>query len=82
MHSHPGSGPYPSGPDRDLFIYFQGLIEDAGGDPSKLKMYMVGARADPGGSSRIQMRVYDQTNIDGDEQNPGPEVNPNATPCP
>ena len=84
MHSHPGSGPYPSPSDRtSLFPYRADQISQAGGNPSQLNLYMVGTRADyPGGPSRLQIRVYDETNLSGDENNPGPEVNPDAQPCP
>jgi hypothetical protein len=84
MHSHAGSGPYPSGPDRtSLFPYWAGQISQAGGNPSQLNLYMAGTRADyPGAPSRLQIRVYDETNLSGDENNPGPEVNPDAQPCP
>lgn len=68
MHSHPGSGPYPSGPDRtDVFPYRADQISQAGGNPAQLRLYMVGARADhPGWPSRLQIRVYDQTNLSGE----------------
>lgn len=83
MHSHAGSGPYPSGPDRTvLFPYWVEQIALAGGDPSLLRLYMVGTRADPGEAARLQIRVYNQTNLDGDEANPGDEVNPDAQYCP
>jgi hypothetical protein len=82
VHSHPASGPYPSGPDRyAVFPYWASQIQQAGGNPALLRMYMVGTRADPGGTARLQIRVYDQSNIDGDETNPGPEVNPDAQAC-
>lgn len=83
IHSHPGSGPYPSGPDRTNFTEFwQREIAANGGDPSLFRIYLVGTRADPGGSARLQIRVYNQSNLEGDEETPGPEVNPNAVPCP
>lgn len=83
MHSHPGSGPYPSGPDRtSVFPYWVEQIALAGGDPSRLTLYMVGTRADPGQAARLQIRAYDQNNLNGDEANPGPEVNPDAQSCP
>lgn len=83
MHSHPGSGPYPSGPDRtSVFPYWAEQIELAGGNASRLTLYMVGTRADPGQPARLQIRAYDRTNLDGDEANPGPEVNPDAQHCP
>ncbi len=83
IHSHPGSGPYPSGPDRTNFTEFwQPEIAANGGDPSAFRLYLVGTRTDPGGQARLQIRVYDQSNLEGDENNPGPEVNPNAEPCP
>ncbi len=83
IHSHPGSGPYPSGPDRDNFTsFYQSEIGNAGGDPSAFRIYIVGTRADPGEQARLQIRVYDETNLGGDEDNPGPEVNPDAQSCP
>lgn len=83
IHSHPGSGPYPSGPDRTNFTdFWQEQIGDAGGDAARFRIYVVGTRADPGGPARLQIRVYNQTNLDGDEANPGPEVNPNGEFCP
>jgi hypothetical protein len=83
IHSHPGSGPYPSGPDQSNFTAFwQPQIVGADGDPSQFRLYIVGTRADPGGQARLQIRVYDETNLNGDEDNPGPEVNPNGEPCP
>ena len=83
VHSHPGSGPYPSGPDRtELFPWFEGIISAAGGNPSNFRMYMVGTRLGPDGQVRLEIRVYDRRNLNGDEQNPGPEVNPDALPCP
>lgn len=82
VHSHPGSGPYPSGPDQtDVFPAAFSTIQNAGGDPHALRLYMVGTRADPGGPARLQIRVYNETNLNGDESNPGPEVNPDAQPC-
>lgn len=82
MHTHPGSGPYPSGPDRTIvFPFFQNEIAQAGGDPSLLRLYMVGGRQE-NGVTRTQVRVYDETNLDGNEENPGPEVNPDAQYCP
>lgn len=83
IHSHPGNGPYPSDPDRSNFTNFwQKEIGEAGGDAARFRVYVVGTRADPGGSARLQIRVYNQTNLDGDEANPGPEVNPNGELCP
>lgn len=83
VHSHPGSGPYPSSWDRtELFPWFEGQISAAGGDPGNFRMYMVGTRTGPDGQSRLEIRVYDRSNLNGDEQNPGPEVNPDALPCP
>ena len=82
MHSHPGSGPYPSGPDQtDVFPAAFSTVQNAGGDPHALRLYMVGTRADPGGPARLQIRVYNETNLNGDENTPGPEVNPDAQPC-
>lgn len=82
MHSHPGSGPYPSGPDQTiLFPEFAEIIRDAGGNPSLLRLYIVGTRTDPGGQARLQIRVYNANNLNGDEHNPGPEVNPDAQAC-
>lgn len=83
IHSHPGSGPYPSGPDRtSLFPFFQDTITSGGGNAARFRLYMVGTRADPGGPARLQIRVYDVSNLNGDEDNPGPEVNPDGEPCP
>lgn len=83
IHSHPGSGPYPSGPDQSNFTdFWQPQIAGAGGDPSQFRIYIVGTRADPGGQARLQIRVYDETTLDGDEDKPGPEVNPDGEPCP
>lgn len=83
IHSHPGSGPYPSGPDQSNFTSFwQPQIAGAGGNASQFRIYMVGTRTDPGGQPRLQIRVYNETNLDGDEENPGPEVNPDGEPCP
>jgi hypothetical protein len=83
IHSHPGSGPYPSGPDRTNFTdFWQSEIGVNGGDPSLFRIYIVGTRADPGGAARIQIRVYNQDNLDGDAANPGPEVNQDAEFCP
>jgi hypothetical protein len=79
IHSHPGSGPYPSGPDRSNFTNFwQPEIAANGGDPSLFRIYIVGTRADPGGPARLQIRVYNRDNLHGDEANPGPEVNPDG----
>lgn len=83
IHSHPGSGPYPSGPDQSNFTnYWQPQIAAAGGNSSSFRIYVAGTRADPGGPARLQIRVYNETNLQGDEENPGPEVNPNGEPCP
>jgi hypothetical protein len=83
IHSHPGSGPYPSAPDRSNFVTFwQTEIRNAGGDPSSFRIYIAGTRNDPGGPARLQIRVYNENNLDGDEQNPGPEVNPDGEYCP
>ena len=83
IHSHPGSGPYPSGPDRTiLFPFFQDTITSGGGNAALFRLYMVGTRADPGGPARLQIRVYKASNLSGDENNPGPEVNPDGEPCP
>lgn len=82
IHSHPGSGPYPSGPDRyEVYPYFQNLVAQAGGPSRGLRFYMVGthSRNQP---PRLQINIYNETNMDGDEDNPGPEVNPDAIPCP
>lgn len=67
------NGTFPAGP---------GGGGGGGGDPSAFRIYIVGTRADPGEQARLQIRVYDETNLDGDEDNPGPEVNPDAQPCP
>lgn len=83
IHSHPASGPYPSGPDRTNFVdFWQPQIAQAGGDPSLFRIYIVGTRADSGDPARLQIRVYNQDNLHGDEESPGPEVNPNADFCP
>lgn len=83
IHSHPASGPYPSGPDQTvLFPFFQNEITAAGGNASTFRLYMVGTRMDPGGQARLQIRVYNESNLNGDENNPGPEVNPDGEPCP
>lgn len=83
VHSHPASGPYPSGPDQTvLFPFFQNEITAAGGNASAFRLYMVGTRMDPGGQARLQIRVYNESNLNGDENNPGPEVNPDGEPCP
>jgi len=82
IHSHPGSGPYPSGPDRTvLFPFFQNEITSGGGNATLFRLYMVGTRADPGSPARLQIRVYNASNLSGDEENPGPEVNPDGEPC-
>ncbi len=82
MHSHPATGPYPSEWDRtEVFPSAQQNVAFAGGDPSLMRLYLVGTRADPGSAARLQIRVYDQTNLNGDENSPGPEVNPDAQPC-
>lgn len=83
VHSHPASGPYPSGPDQTvLFPFFQNLIAAAGGNAAAFRLYIVGTRTDPGGQARLQIRVYKKSNLGGDENNPGPEVNPDGEPCP
>lgn len=84
MHSHPGSGPYPSGPDRQsLYPYWRNQILEAGGNPNQLRLYMVGTHNDASGA-RLQIQVYDHRNMDPEPgpENPGPEVNPDAQPCP
>lgn len=83
MHSHPATGPYPSEWDRtEVFPSALQNVELAGGDPNLMRLYLVGTRAEPGAPARLQIRVYNQSNLDGDENNPGPEVNPDAQPCP
>lgn len=83
IHSHPASGPYPSGPDRtEIFPFFRGQIAAAGGHAGAFRLYVVGTRTDPGGQARLQIRVYNESNLDGDENSPGPEVNPDGEPCP
>lgn len=39
IHSHPGSGPYPSGPDRtSLFPFFQNTITSGGGNAALFRL--------------------------------------------
>lgn len=83
IHSHPGSGPVPSSADRDNLAAWQGLVYANNGPQTGLRFYVVGAGEDaPGGASRMQIRVYDQSNIAAGADNvKGPEVNPNGIPC-
>ncbi len=82
IQSHPGTGPYPSSPDRrDVYPHFQNLVAQAGGPSTGLRFYMAGTHS-RNQAPRLQIHVYNQTNMDGDEDNPGPEVNPDAMPCP
>lgn len=94
MHSHPGSGPYPSTADRDAYFRpgngWQAQITAAGGPSSGLRLYMAGVAPDgPGGTNaRFKLLVYNQINIDrganevvGQQRHQGPEVNPDGVPC-
>lgn len=83
IHSHPGSGPYPSGPDRDGFAQWRSwLNEFANGSGDTLRYYVVGTRRE-NGQTALEIRAYGNSNIEtGNAENPGPEVNPDAEPCP
>ena len=71
-----------SSPDRrDVYPHFQNLVAQAGGPSTGLRFYMAGTHS-RNQAPRLQIHVYNQTNMDGDEDNPGPEVNPDAMPCP
>lgn len=84
VHSHPGSGPYPSGPDRQsVYPFWRNEILAARGNPDQLRLYMIGTHNDASGA-RLQIQVYDHRNMELEPgpDNPGPEVNPDAQPCP
>jgi hypothetical protein len=86
VHSHNSGGHLPSdghpGAPGDLQV-LDSLIT-ASGNPS-IRMYIVAPNQGPAGHvPRNQINVYDSTNARSarDSFSPGPEVNPEAQPCP
>lgn len=92
VHSHPTGAHRPSGPgpsgiggDIDHFAGVQQLMQFHGRDPADAVLYVVAQNQVGGGQTPYnQINVYDQTNIEESqtEFEVGPEVNPDAMPCP
>jgi len=90
IHSHnpgsflPSTGSDNQGGDIGVLRFTQGLINDYGGDGSVARIYIVAPRLVGAGEAQTnKITVYNESNVqsaaDGVE---GPEVNPDAQPCP
>jgi hypothetical protein len=80
IHNHPGGTLIPSAGDWAVYDGLGADITAAGGDGSKLLMYIVGATYPPGGPAPTwRIFVYDLRNRS--ETIMGPEVNPEGDPC-
>lgn len=90
VHSHSAGNHLPStDPNgRDDFGHFQGMVNavnNAGGVGAQVRIYITAQRlVGPNGGVQNVISVYDQSNIaqSVEDQEPGPEVDPNGEACP